>query len=577
MSYIALYREWRPKVFGDIIGQEHITRTLENQIEQGRVAHAYLFCGTRGTGKTTTAKVFAKAVNCIRREGVEPCGKCEICTGIDSGNMMDVIEIDAASNNGVDNIRDLRDDVKFPPSICKYKVYIIDEVHMLSTQAFNALLKTLEEPPAHVIFILATTEFQKVPATIVSRCQRFDFKRIKSSDIVKRLKHIAEQDNINVDDRTLSLIARSSDGAMRDALSIFDQCISSGGGNVSYDDALSMLGITTDEYLIKIADAVAKEDTPECISLIDELVVNGKDVFQFIKDLTMHFRNLLIASVNDNAADILNVSDEMFEEFKIQSKKFSTEAILRNINILSEAESKSKWVSQPRIVLEMAIIKMCKAELSTDPDSILERISRLEKMVSTSAVPASEVQGFKIPAPKVQGSGAPAPGAQISEVAASKTQVPEEKFQSKNSTDSQKQKAKQETPASDAKDAQSSTALAAFGISLQEVSRKWKDILKAINEGGNKPLYAFLIEGKPVAMKNGVLTIGFEKGYAFHKGMVEEEKNRKIAESYVSSVCGSDLKIKCCMMDEIAADKQGDNFIEQTINIFGKDYVKVEE
>lgn len=555
MSYVALYREWRPKVFGDIIGQEHITRTLENQIEQGRIAHAYLFCGTRGTGKTTTAKVFAKAVNCINPVGIEPCGKCEICTGIDSGSMMDVIEIDAASNNGVDNIRDLRDDVKYPPSICKYKVYIIDEVHMLSTQAFNALLKTLEEPPAHVIFILATTEFQKVPATIVSRCQRFDFKRIKSDDIVKRLRRIAEQENVDVDDRTLNLIARSSDGAMRDALSIFDQCISSGGGNVSYEDALSMLGITTDEYLIRIADAVAKKETPECISLIDELVINGKDVFQFIKDLTMHFRNLLIASVNANAVDILNVSDEMFEEFKIQSKKFSTEGILRNINILSEAETNAKWVSQPRIVLEMAIIKMCKVELCTDPDSILERLSRLESIVSTNAVSITSVKAPKVPASevKVRASDHPAKDKQKQE---SKQEIPEAKVNGENEL---------------------TNSASTSGISLREVCEKWKDILKAINEGGYKTLYAFMLEGKPVGMTNGVLTIGFEKGYAFHKGRVEEEKNRKTAEDYISSVCGSNLKIKCAMMDEVAADKQDNSFVEQTINIFGKDMVEVEE
>lgn len=553
MSYVALYREWRPKVFGDIIGQEHITRTLENQIEQGRIAHAYLFCGTRGTGKTTTAKVFAKAVNCVHPEGVEPCGKCEICTGIDSGSMMDVVEIDAASNNGVDNIRDLRDDVKYPPSICKYKVYIIDEVHMLSTQAFNALLKTLEEPPAHVIFILATTEFQKVPATIVSRCQRFDFKRIRSADIVKRLRRIAGQDNVNVDDRTLDLIARSSDGAMRDALSIFDQCISSGGGNVGYDDALSMLGITTDEYLIRIADAVAKQDTPECISLIDELVINGKDVFQFIKDLTLHFRNLLIASVNTNAADILNVSDEMFEEFKIQSKKFSTEGILRNINILSEAETNAKWVSQPRIVLEMAVIRMCKAELCTDLDSILERLSRLEKIIAANGVPAAGVKAVSVSEAKDRASNPPV-------------------------KDKQKQGSKQETSKAEVKhENESADSASTSGVPLQDVCDKWKDILKAINEAGHKTLYAFLLEGKPVGMKNGVLTIGFDKGYAFHKGRVEEEKNKKVAEEFISSVCGSSIKIKCAMMDEVAADKQDSNFVKQTIDIFGKDIVEVEE
>jgi len=540
MSYIALYREWRPKTFHEIIGQEHITRTLQNQIIQGRIAHAYLFCGTRGTGKTTTAKVFAKAVNCIEPKNNEPCGKCEICAGIDNGSIMDVIEIDAASNNGVDNIRELRDDVKYLPSKCKYKVYIVDEVHMLSNAAFNALLKTLEEPPAHTIFILATTEFQKVPATIVSRCQRFDFKRIKTDDIVKRLRYVAEEGGINVEDRTLRLIAKSSDGAMRDALSIFDQCISISGRDVSYQDVISVLGISTDEYLIRIADAIAESNVSQCMSLVDELVINGKDIYQFIKDLTFHFRNLLITSTTSSALDILNVSDDTFEGFKRQSKKFSTESILKNINILSAAESDAKWSSQPRIILEMAVIRMCRKEMSPDMDSILERIAHLEKMVS--GIPSQPV---------------------------ARETAEKHKEDSGRRKESEKV-LKQEVKKHDG-------AMQESNIKLQDITAKWEDILKAISSKGYKSLYAFMIEGKPLSISKNILTIGFEKNYGFHKTKLEDAENRRIAEEFISSACGSKISLKCTMIDEIAADVQEGDFVEFSKSIFGEDLIHVEE
>lgn len=540
MSYIALYREWRPKVFNDIIGQEHITRTLKNQIKQDRIAHAYLFCGTRGTGKTTTAKVFAKAVNCLNPVDFEPCGKCEACISIDKGNATDVYEIDAASNNGVDNIRELREDVKYTPSKCKYKVYIIDEVHMLSSSAFNALLKTLEEPPPHVIFILATTEFQKVPATILSRCQRFDFKRIKPDAIVNRLKFIAHDGNIKVEDKTLKLIARNSDGALRDALSIFDQCISLSADDVRYEDVLEILGISTDEYLMKVADAVTAGDTAKCIFLIDELIINGKDVYQFIKDLTMHFRNLLICNVGEDISAIINVSDEILQEFKIQSKKFSTESILRNINILSDAQADAKWYPQPRIILEMAVIRMCKKELGTDSDSILERLSKIESTISHPSL----------------------------DVPVQSTAVPMQEVLFKKNI-------KDENPKSEVKDIVKKEMVSS--TSFTEISKKWKDIMKAINGAGYKKLNAFLLEGKPMELVDGILNIGFEKNYKFHKDRVDEPDNKRLIEEFISSICSFKVKVKCTMIDEIAVDRQEDDIVEKTISIFGKDLVEVEE
>ena len=547
MSYIALYREWRPKVFSDIIGQEHITKTLKNQISQGRIAHAYLFCGTRGTGKTTTAKVFAKAVNCLEPIDFEPCGKCETCRGIEDGSIMDVYEIDAASNNGVDNIRDLRDDVKYAPSICKYKVYIIDEVHMLSTAAFNALLKTLEEPPAHVIFILATTEYQKVPATILSRCQRFDFKRIKVSDIVGRLKSIAEAEGIDVEERTLKLIARNSDGALRDALSIFDQCISIGGKGVKYDDVISILGITTDEYLIRITDSIAEEDAAECIAIIDELVTNGKDIYQFIKDLTMHFRNLLVCSVGGRAEDILNTSDEMFEELSTQAKKFGTEAILRNINILSDAESSAKWAANQRIILEMAVMKMTKKELRVDVESLQERIESGGNPKTTHHNKEKTAVSTKAPANTKD------------------VEKPKD-IKTKNDTNTNTNISEPPT-AEDTKG----------GLSLKDINAKWAEILNAVKSNGHIRLYAFLIEGKPIGFSNNVLSIGFDKEYKFHKENVENAENIAIVEKTVSDMFNTEIKARCAIIDEIAADKQEDSFIKDTIDIFGGDIVEVEE
>jgi len=539
MAYVALYREWRPKTFHDIIGQEHITRTLKNQIEQGRISHAYLLCGTHGTGKTTTAKVFARAVNCLSPVDIEPCGKCEICLGIDNGNIMDIVEIDAASNNGVDNIRELKEDVKYLPSKCKYKVYIIDEVHMLSTGAFNALLKTLEEPPAHVIFILATTAFQKVPATIVSRCQRFDFKRIRMEDIVKRLRSVASEGSVNVEDRTLNLIARNSDGALRDALSIFDQCISLNGSDISYKDVVSILGVAGDEYLIKISEAIGMGNTSGCISLIDEAVMNGKDVYQFIKDLTAHFRNLMVCKIGDNALNILNIPEEIFRELNAQAKKLSTESILRNINILSAADSDAKWSSQQRIILEMAVLRMCKKELCTDTDALLERISRLEEALS-KGIAVAPAQNIKV-------------------------QVEETAKKSINREQIKKAERVQEKV-----DGSSNTL-------FQDISKKWKDILKSVSSSGHKRVYAFMLEGKLLNYSDGILTVGFEKNYEFHKKGLENPESKKLAEEYISSACGSNIGLRCIMQDEIAADKQEEDIVEKARRIFGEDLVEVEE
>ncbi|MDY5210964.1 DNA polymerase III subunit gamma/tau, partial [Intestinibacter sp.] len=320
----ALYRVYRPKNFSDVVGQEHIVRTLKNQIENNNVGHAYLFCGTRGTGKTSTAKIFSRAVNCTNLHNDEPCNECESCREILEDKTMDVVEIDAASNNSVDDIRELRENVKYSPAKSKYKVYIIDEVHMLSQGAFNALLKTLEEPPSYVIFILATTEPHKIPATILSRCQRFDFKRVTVKDISERMKYICEKEGIDADEKALNLIARNSQGALRDALSILDQCISFQGHTISYNDVIELLGSVNIEQLFDLAESIIKEDTKKSLQILNDFIVWGKDVRNLVNDLIDHFRNLMVCKISNDLDDIISLPEETIDLLKQQATTIDT-------------------------------------------------------------------------------------------------------------------------------------------------------------------------------------------------------------------------------------------------------------
>ncbi|MBM6837361.1 DNA polymerase III subunit gamma/tau, partial [Clostridium saudiense] len=395
MAYTALYREWRPKTFYDVVGQEHITTTLKNQILNNRIAHAYLFCGTRGTGKTSTAKVFAKALNCLNLQDGEPCNECEMCKKINEGLAIDVTELDAASNNGVDKIRDIIDDVKYPPQEARFKVYIMDEVHMLSAGAVNAFLKTLEEPPSNVIFILATTDPQKLPITILSRCQRFDFKRISNSDITDRLRKIVTEQGVLADDKSLNLIARISDGAMRDSLSILDQAISMGNGNVQYDTLIGMLGLVTNEHLFNLTNAIIQRSVEKAIGVIEDVVFSGKDIYLFIKDLISHYRNLLMAKVTNNPEEVLDMSEENIALIKEQSARLRAEEIMRCIRILQEAEGNAKLSKQARLYLELAIIKMCKIEYDTSNEVILSRLNKLEENLKSGNIKVVAAESVK--------------------------------------------------------------------------------------------------------------------------------------------------------------------------------------
>lgn len=390
MSYTALYRKFRPGSFEEVKGQDHIVTTLTNQIKAERIGHAYLFCGTRGTGKTTIAKIFAKAVNCENPADGNPCGECALCRAIASGASMNVIEIDAASNNGVDNIREIVDEVSYSPAEGKYKVYIIDEVHMLSIGAFNALLKTLEEPPSYVIFILATTEVHKIPITILSRCQRYDFKRITIETIVGRMQELMDAEAVRVEERALRYIAKTADGSMRDALSLLDQCIAFHfGEELTYDKALEVLGAVDTAVFGRLFELVLAEDVTGCIELLEEIVIQGRELSQFVTDFTWYLRNLLLAQSSENIEDVIDVSTENMERLVAEAKMTDMNALMRYIRIFSELSGRLRYASQKRILIEVALIRLCRPGMEADTDSLLARIRDLEKKIENgiTAVP----------------------------------------------------------------------------------------------------------------------------------------------------------------------------------------------
>lgn len=421
MSYTALYRKWRPASFEDVKGQDHIVKTLKNQITSGRIGHAYLLCGTRGTGKTTIAKIFAKAVNCEHPEEGSPCGECSMCRQIASGASLNVVEIDAASNNGVENIRDIRDQVQYPPTEGRFRVYIIDEVHMLSMGAFNALLKTLEEPPSYVIFILATTEAHKIPITILSRCQRYDFKRISIDTIVDRLSELSISEQIDVEARALRYVAKAADGSMRDALSLLDQCTAFHfGERLTYDNVLEVLGAVDNSVFSELFRAAAEGDTKTCIRKLEEMIIQGRDLTQMVNDFVWYMRNLLIVKTTDDAEDMLDMSTENIGLLREEAERIDETVLVRYIRIFSELSGQLRYASQKRVMLEIAFIKLTKPEMERNMDSALQRLSAIEKRLEE--IP-SDLAGLSALA-AMPGNGALSGSADSAEGALSKTEEP---------------------------------------------------------------------------------------------------------------------------------------------------------
>ena len=390
-GYQALYRKWRPMRFEDVVGQSQVSDTLKGAIAAGRIGHAYLFCGTRGTGKTSTAKIFSRAVNCDSPINGEPCNECATCKGVLDGSILDVYEMDAASNRGVENIREIRDEVIYSPVGCKYKVYIIDEVHMLTAEAFNALLKTLEEPPAHAIFILATTEPHKIPATVLSRCQRFDFRRIGVDDIAKRILKITDAEGIEITPDAAELIAELGDGSMRDAISVLDRCVSFE-RQLDSDKVAQITGIVGAAAVFEIAESIAAENCSDALIKADKVLKTGTEAQNLIENLTDHFRCLLISKSVENPAELLEKTENMAVKYKQQSEKFSVERLLYSIKSLSEYLAQAKWMSKPNIAVEMAMVKLCNQNFATDLDALLSRIEKLEANLKNGVVTQPKVQ-----------------------------------------------------------------------------------------------------------------------------------------------------------------------------------------
>lgn len=393
MSYTALYRKWRPRVFGDVKGQDHIVTTLQNQIRSERIGHAYLFCGTRGTGKTSVAKIFAKAVNCEHPEDGSPCGECPSCQQIQAGTSLNVVEIDAASNNGVENIREIRDQVQYPPTEGKYRVYIIDEVHMLSTGAFNALLKTLEEPPSYVIFILATTEVHKIPITVLSRCQRYDFRRITVDTIADRLKELTDAEGMAVEDRALRYVAKAGDGSMRDALSLLDQCAAFHyGETLTYENVLDVLGAVDNRVFRELFGALRNGQTKDCILRLEEMVIQGRELSQFVADFIWFLRNLLILKTADEAEELLDMSEDNLKQLREDAALADENVLMRYIRVFSEVLNQIRFAAQKRVLVELAFIRLTKPEMEQSMDAVLERLERLERQME-EGIPAAPWPG----------------------------------------------------------------------------------------------------------------------------------------------------------------------------------------
>ena len=396
MGYTALYRKFRPDTFEDVKGQEHIVTTLKNQIQADRIGHAFLFCGTRGTGKTTVAKILARAVNCEHPVNGSPCNECAACKAIQAGTSMNVIEIDAASNNGVDNIREIREEVAYRPTQGKYKVYIIDEVHMLSAGAFNALLKTLEEPPSYVIFILATTEAHKIPVTILSRCQRYDFHRISIDTITQRLQELMEKEGVDAEEKALRYVAKAGDGSMRDSLSLLDQCIAFYlGERLTYDKVLDVLGTVDNEVFSRLLRQVLQGNVTGCIHILEELLTGGKELGQFVSDFTWYMRNLLLVKTSENPEEVLDVSTENLKVLQEESHMIDSDTLMRYIRVFSELSSQLRYATQKRVMVEIGLIKLCRPAMETNLDSVLDRIRVLEEKME-QGVPVMAVSGNQI-------------------------------------------------------------------------------------------------------------------------------------------------------------------------------------
>ncbi len=488
MGYVTLYRKWRPKDFGQVFGQDHIVRTLKNAIEADRVAHAYLFTGPRGTGKTSVAKILAKALNCEKGPTVTPCDECSHCIEIANGTSLDTIEIDAASNRGIDEIRDLREKVKYMPSGSRIKIYIIDEVHMLTPEAFNALLKMLEEPPAHVIFVLATTEPHRVLPTIVSRCQRFDFHRIKTADLINRLSEIASAESISIEDETLALIAKHAQGGMRDAISTLDQLASFTSNKIGKEDVTSLLGLTESGLLFRITEIIADGDAGGVFEFVEEITDNGVNLQQFAGDLVENFRNIYVIQNTKNAKEIVDLGNEDYSRCEELSGRFRREETLRSIDRLSSLLHEMRFTQDPRLVLEIALVSLAKGRDGT-------AVAKDEKVKERPEQPKAETK------------------------TETKPPIPTHKKRF-------------------------------IEGGADQLDRMWSAVLKRVRDS-KISTYALILECKPVELCAGRLVLEFRTKSGFHKGEIEKDQNRELIEEVLKGVTGKEIRVECVLAERM--------------------------
>lgn len=504
MSHVSFYRKWRPKTFDEVIGQERVTRTLQNAIRANRVVHAYLFAGHRGTGKTTTARILAKALNCAQGPTPTPDNTCPNCEAITAGYSVDVIEIDAASNRGIEEIRELRDRIRLAPTEGRYKVYIIDEAHMLTTEAANALLKTLEEPPEHAVLILVTTEPHRLPPTILSRCQRFDFRRVSQKELIARLRRIATTEGSSIDERALAIIAASADGSVRDAESVLDQLAAFAEGPITAQDVLTVLGILEEETALAFADAIIARGVIDSLSLVNQVVSEGKDVRQVIRTILDHFRDLLVAKTGDRSDELLDTTEARLKALQAQAARAPLEDILRALNTLVATEAEARWSPQPRLLLEIALIRLCRPEMDPTLEGLRARLQALEQRLGSEPVTDQPRRPPRTPTreePKAEAATTPM-------VAVVEDDPP------------------------------------SFSIAIEEVRRSWARVLEEVKRT-KMFCHALLIEGTPLELHGSTLVVGLRTGFNFHVENLHKPENRTVVEGALTRVFQQPLRLQC--------------------------------
>lgn len=545
MSYLVLARKWRPQTFEDVVNQKHVVLTLQNALRTNRLANAYLFAGPRGIGKTTIARILAKAINCQQGPAVNPCNQCDSCNDITEGRSLDVLEIDGASNRGIDEVRNLRESLKYAPNAGKYKIYIIDEVHMLTTEAFNALLKTLEEPPSRVMFMFATTEPHKVPATIISRCQRFDFKRLSIGEIIEQLKHICAEEKIDIDNESLHLIARKADGSMRDSQSLLDQAISFCGNQIQVKAILDILGVINWDIFFELTDGIARQDVKSGFKLVETIFYNGYDIIEFLNGVTEHLRNILIAKAT-KSVDLIEVADNYKQQYLKLATEFEEQDLLRLIQLVSDAQANIKRSTNPRVFLEVLVTKMIQLNRIQKIESLIQGIDTLKETLLQNNVSTNRSHN-------PGAGGAPSKPMSAIPVRPQAAASPSISLAAPSIREPEVAPVAADPPAPVTLAASTSGATASITLSM--VTERWEQIIEEIKKQ-KIALGSFLNEGWPQSVADNELVVAFGMENGFHISSIN--RNRKEIEAIIQQVLGAPLRIKC-VQSSVAAEPRSNN------------------